>query len=195
LPKQTRLLSRELIYTALTRSRDHLVLLVEGEDLSLLHAMSSPEKAEAVRRNTNIFTGILRALPDTPPYAEHLIHKTDKGHLVRSKTELIISNLIFDGGRGPKYEYESSVDGTQRPGRLFPDFSFVDAGGDRIIWEHLGRMDDPSYVAGWEWKRKWYEDNGFVLGQTLFSTEERHGQGLEMPNLRYTLETIKSRLG
>src|SRR5262249_8852424 len=34
LPKRSRLLTRELLYTALTRSRDRLVLLIEGTDAS-----------------------------------------------------------------------------------------------------------------------------------------------------------------
>lgn len=36
LPKNCRLISRELLYTALTRSRDRLVLLIEGDSASVL---------------------------------------------------------------------------------------------------------------------------------------------------------------
>jgi hypothetical protein len=54
LPKHCRLLSRELLYTALTRSRDRLVLLVEGDDASALYDFTRPEKSETAGRNTNL---------------------------------------------------------------------------------------------------------------------------------------------
>jgi hypothetical protein len=36
-------------------------------------------------------------------------------------------------------------------------------------------LDVPSYQASWLWKRQWYEANGFVEGETLFTTDERDG--------------------
>jgi ATP-dependent exoDNAse (exonuclease V) alpha subunit len=80
-PRSSRLLSRELLSTALTRSRDQLVLLIEGDDASLLFDLSRPERSETARRNTNLFQGIVRAGTDEIPYAENLIHRTAKGHL------------------------------------------------------------------------------------------------------------------
>lgn len=53
LPKRSRLLSRELLYTALTRSRQHLVLMLEGKDASFLYDLRKPERSETARRNTN----------------------------------------------------------------------------------------------------------------------------------------------
>ena len=46
LPKQTRLMTRELLYTALTRSRDRLVLLIEGTDPTFLYDLTRPERSE-----------------------------------------------------------------------------------------------------------------------------------------------------
>ena len=37
------------------------------------------------RRNTNLFQGVLRSIESEVPYAENLIHRTEKGHLVRRK--------------------------------------------------------------------------------------------------------------
>jgi len=31
-------------------------------------------------------------------------------------------------------------------------------------------LTKPRYAADWEWKRQWYLDNGFVEGETLFTT-------------------------
>lgn len=192
LPKNTRLLSRELVYTALTRSREQLVLLVEGDDATVLFDLTRPERSETARRNTNIFHGVIRAADDTVPYAEHLIHRTKKGHLVRSKSELVIANLLVH--HAIPYEYERVYDGTVAAGRVRPDFSFVTADGDLIVWEHLGMLSRPDYRRGWEWKRTWYQQNGFVEGKTLFTSTEEDGKGLDSDVLEQTALTIKALL-
>ena len=192
LPGKCRLLSRELIYTALTRSRDQLVLLIEGSDASVLFDLTRPEMSETARRNTNIFDGVVRAAADGVPYAEHLIHRTEKGHLVRSKSELVIANMLFQ--LGIEYEYERVCDGTTAPGRLRPDFSFVTADGDLIIWEHLGMLDRPDYRRGWDWKREWYSKNGFFADKTLFTSTEDSQHGLDSAKLKSTALAIKALL-
>lgn len=189
-PKNCRLLSRELIYTALTRSREQLVLLIEGDDATVLFDLTRPERSETARRNTNIFQGVIRVADDTVPFAEHLIHRTEKGHLVRSKSELVIANMLFQ--LGIPYEYERVCEGTTAPGRLRPDFSFVTADGDLIIWEHLGMLSRPDYKRGWDWKREWYTRNGFVEGKTLFISTEDAQNGLDSARLRETADTIKT---
>lgn len=190
LPKTSRLLTRELIYTALTRSRQRLVLMIEGNDAGLLYDLSRPEKSDACRRNTNLFAGILRERSGEPPHAENLIHKTEKGHMVRSKSELVIANLLHR--EGLNYEYEQPLNGEKVLGRLHPDFSFADAGGDRVIWEHLGMMHDEEYVRGWKWKLEWYAKNGYTLGKNLFITEERRGQGLSMETITAVANKVRA---
>lgn len=189
LPKASRLLSRELLYTALTRSRERLVLLIEGDDSGLLYDLSKPERSNVACRNTNLFSAVVRREPDSPPHAEHLIHKALKGHMVRSKIELIIADKLFNAGIF--YEYEKPLDGSIRKGRIFPDFSFADAAGDRIIWEHFGRMDDPQYLKGHEWKMKWYAENGFSEGENLFLTKETLDSGIDSSELDRLIEQIQ----
>ena len=111
--------------------------------------------------------------------------------MVRSKSELVIANLLYDQGKGIKYEYEQILEGTKVLGRLHPDFSFADAAGDRVIWEHLGMMHDDEYVRGWKWKLEWYQKNGYELGKNLFTSEERKGEGLKMDVLRGIAAKIK----
>lgn len=192
LPKNCRLLSRELLYTALTRSREQLVLLIEGDDATVLFDLTRPERSETARRNTNIFQCVIRVADDTVPFAEHLIHRTEKGHLVRSKSELVIANMLFQ--LGISYEYERVCDGTAAPGRLRPDFSFVTADGDLIIWEHLGMLSRPDYRRGWEWKREWYKKNGYIDGMTLFTSSEDNENGLDSALLKLTANAIKDLL-
>ena len=192
LPRSSRLLSRELVYTALTRSKERLVLLIEGTDVSGLFDLSRPEKSETARRNTNLFSATVRATNDVVPYAEHLIHRTDKGHMVRSKSELVIANLLFS--LKIDYQYERICEGTEEPGRLRPDFSFIDAAGDLILWEHLGMLHREDYRQGWEWKRNWYARNGFVEARTLFTSQDDERGGLDSEPLRANALAIQKLL-
>lgn len=192
LPRQSRLLSRELLYTALTRAQDRLVLLVEGTGLSSLFGYSRPEESETARRNTNLFQAAVREHADEGvPYAEHLIHKTLAGHLVRSKSELVIANLLHE--EGIEYEYERRLEG--RDGSVVhPDFSFVDAGGDLIVWEHLGMLSREDYRRGWEWKKSWYAENGYTEGVNLFSTADDPRGGLDSTEVRTVAQSISALL-
>lgn len=187
LPQRSRLMSRELLYTALTRSRDRLVLLVEGCDASFLYDLTKPERSETARRNTNLFSPGIRDDVDDVPYAEHLVHRTIRGELVRSKSELVIANYLHSIGL--PYMYERELRGSVDQDRLRPDFSFVDDAGDLIVWEHLGMLDRPDYAAGWDWKRAWYLRNGFELDKNLFTTSEIGG--LDMRGVEATARAIE----
>lgn len=190
LPKQSRLMSRELLYTALTRSRNRMVLLVEGSDASFLYDLTKPERSETARRNTNLFAPGVRDDADDVPYAEHLVHRTTRGELVRSKSELVIANYLHAAGLD--YAYERELRGEVDSERLRPDFSFIDDAGDVILWEHLGMLDRPDYAAGWDWKRAWYERNGFRLGENLFTTTELGG--LDMRGVEATANAVRAAL-
>lgn len=189
LPKASRLLSRELLYTALTRSREQLILLVEGDDPSILFDLSKPEKSETARRNTNLFRGVIRDAGQEIPYAEDLIHRAQDGTLVRSKSELVIANMLCS--LGIRYEYERVCEGTTESGRLRPDFSFVTPAGDLLIWEHLGMLNREDYARGWEWKKAWYEKNGYAPGETLFTTQDDERGGLDSSTIRKTALEIE----
>ena len=192
LPKDSRILSRELVYTALTRSRDRLVLLLEGEDASRLYDLTRPERSDTMRRNTNLFARVVRASLETVPFAEGLIHRTEKGHLVRSKSELVIANMLHQ--MGMEYEYERQIEGSVIPGKRRPDFAFVDAAGDIILWEHLGMMAKLDYREGWERKKAWYAENGFQEGVNLFTTDEDLVGGLDSSKIRLIATKIQTLL-
>lgn len=191
-PRNCRLLSRELLYTALTRSRQQLVLLIEGDDASVLYEYARPESSETVRRNTNLFQAAVRAQRDEVPYAEHLIHRTLKGHMVRSKSELVIANMLHQ--MALDYQYEPRYEGISVPGVVRPDFMFADPAGDPIIWEHLGMLTRDDYRQSWERKRTWYLENGFAEGASLFTTRDDEKGGLDSEEVRRIAQQIESRL-
>jgi hypothetical protein len=176
-PRRSRLLTRELIYTALTRSKDRLILLLEGDDPGFLYDLI--RTSETARRSTNLFAVGIRAedtraersgKPSRDRYAAHLIYRTTRGEMVRSKSELLIAEKL--NILGINYQYERPLDGTTRQGRLRPDFSFIDFAGNVVLWEHLGRLDRADYRVGWDWKRQWYAQNGFAEGRNLFTSTE-----------------------
>ncbi len=173
LPSSTRLASRELIYTALTRSRRTLVLLIQGGDLAAVLRLRGPESSDTFARNTNLFRTSVRGGSNSR-WAQHLIHRTSDGTMVRSKSELFIYESCDASGMNPSYELplkSRNGDGTWKE----PDFTFTDAAGDPIIWEHLGMLDDTAYAKGWANKKRWYAENGFVEGENLFTTTEIGG--------------------
>ena len=49
-------------------------------------------------------------------------------------------------------------------------FTFEDPSSDRILWEHLGMLDNPVYMVSWERKLSFYESIGYVEGNNLFTS-------------------------
>jgi hypothetical protein len=188
LPKG-RMAYRELIYTALTRSREQLVLLVQGDGIADLLDLRKPARSDTIRRNSNVFRVAVRD-SDNRPYAEHLIHRAADGELLRSKSELFIYTQCLNAGLQPVYE--DRFDGSDGTWKL-PDFTFLDDAGDRIVWEHLGMMNDPTYAADWERKKAWYQREGLVPDDTLFWTDERGG--LDVPKINGVVAAIKAIVG
>jgi hypothetical protein len=165
LPKNASTLSRELLYTGLTRFRQKLVLLLE-RDTSVLERLRSPQASDTLLRNTNMFVLAVRPESVDRYYAEHLIHRTPpsaqhpQGILVRSKSEVIVAAALSK--LGISYEYEQKLASKDDPNDFrLPDFT-VSYEGDTFYWEHLGMLSVPSYKDAWNLKRQWYEDNGFL---------------------------------
>jgi hypothetical protein len=187
IPKRTRFLSRELLYTALTRSRKGLVLLLEGSDGSGLFELARPANSDTARRNSNLFRAGVRRDTEDFPFAEHLVHRTPGGELVQSKSELAIATYLEENEIS--YRYNRLLEGSAAPGRVRPDFSFTTDAGNVILWEHLGMLDRDDYRRGWEWKKQWYASNGFELGKNLFTSDE--GPGLDMGKVAEVAEAVQ----
>jgi ATP-dependent DNA helicase RecQ len=80
------------------------------------------------------------------------IYKTRKGDLVRSKSEVIISNLLYD--EGISYEYEAKLPYSHGKW-IEPDFT-INSGGKIYYWEHLGMIGTESYDKRWLEKKQIY---------------------------------------
>ncbi len=189
IPKTGRIISRELIYTALTRAKKQLILLIEGDTPQWIINLSKPQYSETAKRNTHLFAYSVREEKHSIPFAEGLIHKTKKeGLLVRSKSEVIIANMLVE--KGIEFEYEREFLGKNGQKRI-PDFTFIDAAGDIVILEHLGMMSLPSYKADWEKKLQFYKDNGYKLDDNLFTTTESEKGGIDSLAIEEVIEKIQ----
>jgi hypothetical protein len=157
-PNPCRLLSRELLYTALTRQRHHVTLLMQG-DLTDLKKYSSAVYSETAARQTNLFRAPDPVEVDGRFLESALIHKTRKGIAVRSKSEVIIADLLFSKHIDFEYERPLIADDSWKA----PDFTIVDdMTGRTYYWEHLGMLQRPSYRRKWEKKLAWYEGRGIL---------------------------------
>ena len=160
LPRNASTLSKELLYTGLTRFRKKLVLLVEL-DTDVLERYRSPQESATLLRNSNLFLTAVRPLTEGKYYASHLIHRTAKDVLVRSKSEVIVADTLTR--LGISYEYEKKLLNKKDNPKDFrlPDFT-VSYEGDIFFWEHLGMLSVPSYREQWNRKKEWYQKNGYL---------------------------------
>lgn len=95
---------------------------------------------------------------------------TSKGERVRSKSEIIIADLLEREGIPYRYEYPITLAGY---GRVYPDFTVLHTRlRKQLYWEHLGMMDEPSYVENALQKIATYELNGIFPGEDLILTYE-----------------------
>ncbi len=191
LPKTGKLLSRELIYTALTRPKKRLILFIE-DDVYWIKSYSTPDKSIVALRNSNLLNSYaVRVEKDSVPYVEGLIHQTIKKKFVRSKSEVIIANELHH--KDIEFQYEEPLRFNDHT-MCLPDFTFESDSGEKIIWEHLGMLKLPNYKKRWEEKLKLYEENGFIMGENLFITEDKEDGGISTPEILAVINKITERL-
>lgn len=162
------LLSTELIYTGITRASVKLRLFVE-KDLSILQSLRRPERSKLKLINSSLFKFEPLPLEFSNMegwYEEGKIHKTLSEYMVRSKSEVIITNLLVSN-EVESFSYETIL---YAPDKTFylPDFT-INVNGKTYYWEHIGMLDKPKYKQRWEQKQVWYEKH--FPGQLLSTYE------------------------
>lgn len=155
IPKRdSHLLSMELIYTAITRAQKHVTIFIQ-DDIGTLANLSRLEKSAVKRINSSVFG--FNPLPEefiyfNNWYAEGKKLATLTDYLVRSKSEVIIANMLFDNGIDFKYEEPLyALDGSM----YLPDFT-VTFRGETYYWEHVGILNNAKYKNHWNNKLQWY---------------------------------------
>ena len=164
LEEPSHLLSKELLYTAITRQTERLVILYNKEAYHL-RKYSTKAYSDIACRFTNLFDAPNIVEYKQRYFEESLIHLTLNGELVRSKSEVIIANMLHD--KGIVYEYEKELD-LGEDGFKIPDFTIDDAeSGLLFYWEHCGMMTDETYRKRWEQKKEQYKKHGIIEGDNL----------------------------
>ncbi len=129
-------------------------------------------------------------------HEENKTFSTQQGEKVRSKSEALIANLLYQQRDKILYKYERPLvlmcsNGTSKT--VYPDFTALNlCTGELSYLEHAGRMDDPRYAVDFVHKVKLYADNGIVIGKNLFVTFETYSEALD---LRMVDETIRQMIG
>ena len=152
--------------------------IIYNEDAYNLRKFSSMEYSDIARRFTDLFAPPKIVEAGNHYYEEDLVHRAKDGRMFRSKSEVIIANMLIDNGLDDfLYEEKLPIGDTYK----LPDFTFKDAAtGTLIIWEHCGMMTDPVYRKHWENKKKLYELNGYSEENgNLIVTEDLPNGGID----------------
>lgn len=195
LPRSPIMVTRELLYTALTRQKEKVIVLLQGSAADL-HRFSSERHSAVACRLTNLFGPPKPIKFEDQFLEERLIHHTTRGDLVRSKSEVIIANLLHAENIDYEYEKQLVVDGV--PHDKFPDFTIEDEDtGVKYVWEHLGMLGDRGYKRRWQEKERWYRDNGILAhddgggpnGVLIVTRDDPRG-GIDSSSIRRLIEDI-----
>jgi ATP-dependent exoDNAse (exonuclease V) alpha subunit len=192
LPNPCRILSRELLYTAVTRQNSRLILFCQDEPHKLLDYR---HLSDAARRLTNLFGPPEPVRIGQRVYDNKHIHRSRRGELMISKSEVIIANELASAGI--EYTYEQPYIGKDKT-RRYPDFTIEDADtGLTWFWEHLGMLGDAEYERKWNLKLAWYRENGIDPVEkgggpngTLVTTTET--DGINHTQIAQCIKKIKS---
>lgn len=118
-------------------------------------------------------------------YRENLIHTTQNGLRVRSKSESIIASLLETYDIPFRYEATLILDGSH----YYPDFTILNPQDDRIVyWEHFGMVDNEKYAEKMNKKMGNYIKHGILQGDNLIVTMETKDNPINACRIRNTIK-------
>ncbi len=123
--------------------------------------------------------------PSNPQYTNNLIHKTDSGHMVRSKSEAMIAHFLYTNKIPFRYECALHLQNSI----IYPDFTIRHPHtGEVFYWEHFGRMDDSLYSQKAYQKMQLYTVSGIVPSVNLITTFETAENPLSIETIQEIIE-------
>ena len=126
-------------------------------------------------------------------HPENLRFETEQGEFVRSKSEVIIANILYQHRKDILYKYEKPLEVLvdRKIKTIYPDFTIMNIHTGKIYyWEHAGRMDDPIYANELVKKTNTYIINGFLPGKDVIFTYETMANPLEIFAIRSIVEDM-----
>jgi ATP-dependent DNA helicase RecQ len=125
----------------------------------LVYLLDNFDNSKSMHQEIGRYLGVNKHLLDK-------IHQAENGIWVRSKSEVIIANILFRSNI--EFEYEEKLyygNGKWKE----PDFT-VRHNGKIWYWEHLGMLGDEKYNQYWQEKKKVYKDIG-IYDQVIITKE------------------------
>ena len=119
------------------------------------------------------------------PFQEKRVMKCLSGHMVRSKSEQLIDNTLFQTQLAFHYE-DPLVLGNEI---LHPDFTIRHPqSGGFLYWEHFGMMDKTKYIKRAAHTLELYARHGYIPFQNLIVTFETEDQPLDAAQINMVME-------
>lgn len=117
---------------------------------------------------------------------------TGNGEHVRSKSEVIIANMLKEKGFVYIYEKPYVIHGV----RVLPDFTVLNPETrTSFLLEHFGMLDNPEYLKSAMSKLELFATAEFFVGINLFITYETSYQPLNIEMLDKFLDAVKEGKG
>ena len=167
----------------------------EATELYLKHCVANDGLAEKLLSNkeyqnllSNYFRPVDSSLSEwmqafyetNNKYPEQKILKSCSGHMVRSKSEMMIDSSLYIHKIPFRYEDMLALDDII----LYPDFTIRHPKtGEYFYWEHFGLMDDPVYCKNTFSKLQLYTTNNIVPDINLITTYETRERPLSMEKI------------
>lgn len=194
LPNPCPILSRELLYTALTRQEDRIVILHQGSFIDF-RKFTSGEYSETGKRLTDLMSEPELKIVNKKYYDSKYVQVSEKGEFMISKSEVIIADKLLHNNI--PYAYETAIT-DDRGITIHPDFTIEDSdSGITYYWEHLGMLTKDDYRSKWKRKQEWYERNNVVeytinpdADKQLIITRDKPDGGIDSSEIKEILEKI-----
>ena len=114
-------------------------------------------------------------------------YSTERGEFVRSKSEVVIANLLFKKGVPYKYEYPLCVCGRT----VYPDFTVLDVKNRReVYWERFGVADDYEYALKAMQKMQEYSLSGLIADNRVIITAETAKDPLDFSRVSQIINSL-----
>lgn len=169
-PARFGLLSKELIYTALTRTKKTITLFLQSNS-------EKPKSVLEIAMSRSFSASRRTSLMLDKPYRFYDL-EPEKGIYVESRIELLIYHLLMKkrdelGKDVFDFAYEVKPIVNEKDLNVKTDFTIY-TNSKEWYWEHLGLLDQRKYA--WTWKNvksKTYQEAN--IWENVISTDERNG--------------------
>lgn len=115
-----------------------------------------------------------------PFQPENKLHLTSKGLKVRSKSEVLLAEILYEEGIPFRYEMALQIDNK----KYYPDFTCKIPNGKIIYIEHCGLTNDSDYMRHHKKKLADYENVGIVPWKNLIVTYDDEDGKINMAAVR-----------